>query len=171
MATAPLSNLTALWNAAGTTFTAIKMNVTDTASDANSLLMNLQVGGLSRFNVNKNGQVGAVTFTAISYLAINNGNTQITIVPGANALLFQCESNFMEQRRGTNGQSFRIYNTFTDASNYERLNISWGANVVSIKPEAAGTGTVRELHISGLPTANPGAGILWNNGGTVEVGT
>lgn len=62
MATAPLSNLTALWNAAGTTFTAIKMNVTDTASAAGSLLMDLQVGGSSQFSVTKAG-VASVSST------------------------------------------------------------------------------------------------------------
>ena len=48
------------WNAGATTFTAIKMNVTDTASAAASLLLDLQVGGSSKFKVQKNG---LVTFT------------------------------------------------------------------------------------------------------------
>ena len=43
------------WNSAGTTFTAIKMNVTDTASGASSLLMDLQVGTVSKFKVSKDG--------------------------------------------------------------------------------------------------------------------
>lgn len=43
------------WNAGGTTFTAIKMNVTDTASAAGSLLMDLQVSGASRLTVSKAG--------------------------------------------------------------------------------------------------------------------
>lgn len=43
------------WNDAGETFTAIKMNVTDTASNAASLLMDLQVGGVSRYKVDKTG--------------------------------------------------------------------------------------------------------------------
>jgi hypothetical protein len=55
MATKPLSDLTATWNAGGTTFTAIKMNATDTASAAGSLLMDLQVGGSSKFNITKAG--------------------------------------------------------------------------------------------------------------------
>lgn len=63
MATAPLSNLTALWNSIGTTFTAIKMNVTDTASAAASLLIDLQVGGASKFSVAKTGKVTAQTLT------------------------------------------------------------------------------------------------------------
>lgn len=43
------------WNDAGVTFTAMKMNVTDTASAAASLLMDLQVGGVSKFAVRKDG--------------------------------------------------------------------------------------------------------------------
>lgn len=57
MATKPLSDLTATWNAGGTTFNAIKMNVTDTASAAGSMLLDLQVGGTSQFRVSKGGAV------------------------------------------------------------------------------------------------------------------
>lgn len=60
MATAPLSNLTALWNSAGTAFNALKMNVTDTASAAGSLLIDLQVGGVSQFKVSKAGVLTGV---------------------------------------------------------------------------------------------------------------
>lgn len=87
-------------------------------------------------------------------------------------LIFRDAADTVAQRRDTNPQIFRLYNTYTSATNFERLAIGWSGNVVSIKPEAGGSGgTVRELHISGLPTANPGPGILWNNAGTVEVGT
>ena len=42
------------WNTTGTP-TALDLNVTDTASNASSLLMNLRVGGTSRFSVTKAG--------------------------------------------------------------------------------------------------------------------
>jgi len=45
------------WDASGTTFTAIKMDVDDQASASGSLLMDLQVGGTSRFNVEKDGDI------------------------------------------------------------------------------------------------------------------
>ena len=48
------------WNASGTTFTGIGLNVTDSASAAGSLLMDLQVGGVSKFSVTK---AGAATVT------------------------------------------------------------------------------------------------------------
>jgi hypothetical protein len=49
-------DLTDTWNAGGTSFNGIKMNVTDTASAAASRLMTLQVGGAERFSVRKDGQ-------------------------------------------------------------------------------------------------------------------
>ena len=46
---------TQTWNNAGVTFTAFKQNVTDTASNAASLLMDLQVGGVSQLSISKAG--------------------------------------------------------------------------------------------------------------------
>jgi len=48
---------TVAWNDVADTFTGWFLNVTDTASNAASLLMDLQVGGTSVFNVSKNGNL------------------------------------------------------------------------------------------------------------------
>ena len=56
--------------------------------------------------------------------------------------------NILAQRNGTNAQTYRLYNTYTDASNYERLSFNWDTNVFKIKSEAAGTGTVRGIELS-----------------------
>jgi hypothetical protein len=56
-------SVTPTWNAGGTTFTGIGLNVTDTASAAASLLLDLQVGGTSQFKVSKGGKVTAQTLT------------------------------------------------------------------------------------------------------------
>jgi len=79
----------------------------------------------------------------------------------------------LAQRNSTNAQTFRTYGTYTDASNYRRVALSMTtAGVASITPEGAGTGASGNvLHISGLPTSNPGPGILWNNAGTPAIGT
>jgi hypothetical protein len=45
------------WNDASTVFTGLKLNVTDTASAADSNLLDLQADGTSRFKVNKNGSI------------------------------------------------------------------------------------------------------------------
>jgi hypothetical protein len=59
-----LLDLSGTWNTTGTP-TAFKINITDTASNASSLLMDLRVGGSSKFNVRKDGRVfiglGAIT--------------------------------------------------------------------------------------------------------------
>jgi hypothetical protein len=53
----------------------------------------------------------------------------------------------LAQRNGTNAQTYRLYNTYTDASNYERLSFNWDTNVFKIKSEAAGSGTVRGIQL------------------------
>lgn len=55
---APIVDLAGTWNTTGLP-TGIKLNVTDTASDPSSLLIDLQVGGVSKFKVSKTGVVTA----------------------------------------------------------------------------------------------------------------
>ena len=77
-------DLSGTWNTSGTP-TALKLNLTDTASDAASLLMDLQVGESSKFKVNKHGVVSMngdpngtigyrpdVQMTMISNVSANN---------------------------------------------------------------------------------------------------
>jgi hypothetical protein len=59
MSTQNIFALVDTWNAAGTTFVGIGLNVTDTASAAGSLLIDLQVGGVSQFSVTKAGVLTA----------------------------------------------------------------------------------------------------------------
>ena len=54
MATTDIFNMTDTWTG-GTTQTAIKMNVTDTSSAADSMLIDLIVGGSRMFGVRKDG--------------------------------------------------------------------------------------------------------------------
>lgn len=57
------------WNSAATTFTSLKQNITDTASAANSKLVDLQVNNVSKFSVTKSGIV-----TATEYIGKLTGN-------------------------------------------------------------------------------------------------
>ena len=54
-------------------------------------------------------------------------------------------------RYSTNPHGLRIYNTYTDASNYERLALDWQTteNTFSIGTQAAGTGTLRNISLVG----------------------
>ena len=210
----PIINMAQTWNASGTTFTGLLVNVTDTASAAASKLVDLQVAGSSRFSITKagvlslvgttgkltmndsqglileysgtltlNGQRSSLRGGSYALSASNNqgclaeggffgfattagGNGSVYLAPDGNGAL-----GVRLPGTGTTGQTFNIYNAYTNASNYERARLGWAGNAFEIMPEAAGTGTTRVLHISGLPTSNPGPGILWNDGGTVKVGT
>lgn len=55
-ADASFMDIAGTWNTTGTP-SAIKLNITDTASNGSSLLVQLQVGGVNRFRVDKNGNV------------------------------------------------------------------------------------------------------------------
>ena len=56
-------------------------------------------------------------------------------------------TNLLEQRNSTSAQTFRLYNTFTDSSNYERGFVRWSSNVLEVGTEVAGTGTARNIRI------------------------
>ena len=73
------------------------------------------------------------------------------------ASIFSTVDNIIEQRNGTNAQAFRVYNTYTDASNYERGGMAWSAGAFQIG--VLGT----------LGTGNPQRAIqfLVNNGAAV----
>lgn len=68
---------TVIWNAAGVTFTAWKLNITDTASAAASLLFDLQKGGTSYLKVDR---LGIATLSqAGSVLQLSNADSQILV--------------------------------------------------------------------------------------------
>jgi hypothetical protein len=65
----------------------------------------------------------------------------------ADVRLFRDAANTLAQRNGVNAQTFRTYNTYTDASNYERGVFDWTttANTLTIGTQNAGTGSARNL--------------------------
>ncbi len=63
-------------------------------------------------------------------------------------------ANTLAQRNGAAAQAFNIYNTYTDASNYERLAIKCVLNVATIAAENSGTGVQMDIVLSGANRAN-----------------
>ena len=76
---------------------------------------------------------GAISFGASSDLAI-----------------VRDAADTLAQRRGPNAQTLNIYNTYTDASNYERVSVNWTGNAFTIDAQAAGTGVARGLRLKSL---------------------
>jgi len=138
-------------------------------------LLDLQVAGVSQARINSDGwlQLGAsavvarattggglrlggsgvevgikaagvtVPETAAYYAWANEANN-----PVISLALYRDAANTLAQRNSTNAQTFRVYNTYTDGSNYERHTHSWSGNVLNIANEAAGTGTLRSIAFS-----------------------
>ena len=136
-----------------------------TASNPNILMSpeaapNLQLrGGSSIFCLlvaNTSGEVfldaagGTITFRS----QINGGN---------NLKMYPEASDTLAFRRTTNPNALRVYRTFTDASNYERLALQTGSGYVEVAAETAGTGTDDidlRLTPSGVGNVNFPGGVL-----------
>ncbi len=94
-ASTPFPDISQTWNNAAVAFTAIRSNITDTASLSSSLLMDLQVGGVSKFAVRKDGTLITGVAASATKLAtarnINgvavNGTADITVPAGAADLI------------------------------------------------------------------------------------
>lgn len=180
---------TQTWSNSAVTFTGWKYNVTDTASNASSLLADFQVNGVSKFSVTKGSVIraidflgGASTFSGMGD-AIGGISTGRALCVGTygnavdiastQALITNTDNNsrrllVLREKSGTTANQFELqsssllpiftlgstgsvslYNTYTDASNYERGFFRWNSNVLEIGTEAAGTGTARNISLYG----------------------
>lgn len=93
-----------------------------------------------------------MTLNNAGTLSLNSvGNFSIN----SDVRLYRDAANIFAQRNGTSSQIFRVYNTYTDASNYERAFFRWNTNIFEIGTDAAGTGTQRQLSfVLGTATSN-----------------
>ena len=82
---APLT-ITQTWNSALVTFTGVKFNATDTTSAAASRLLDLQVGTVSKFSVDKYGRLAlgiASTVNTAHIQDFSGGQTRLILQSGA----------------------------------------------------------------------------------------
>ena len=81
-------NIGATWNNASATFYGIDVDVTNSASGANSRLLNLSVGGTDKFNIDLTGNIamhGGITFVNETSFDIKDNTTDaFTVKEGAN---------------------------------------------------------------------------------------
>lgn len=93
-------------------------------------------GATGQIFVWSGGQIG---FSNASTVAQSSSADTVMVRDGA--------ANTLALRNGTAAQTFNVYNTFTDASNYERGCVRFSGNVFQIGTEAGGTGTVRAISL------------------------
>ena len=76
------------------------------------------------------------------------------------AALICSTANYLEQRVGTNAQTYRIYNTFTSATSFENLQFQWASNEARIGTSVGSAGGTQRNLVLGA----------WNSAGTWTAG-
>lgn len=155
----PVINGTQTWNDGSVTFTADKINVTNSASAAASLLLDRQVGGVSKFKVDKTGILTAVAaliagdgtttggrFRSGTVTTPSSGNTPICAGSGAglwflsNASKGICAVGIASQGVGITIISSVVYGSYTFTSGAPGVNdaqVSWDSAGIRVVLSAA----------------------------------
>ena len=125
-------DLTDTWNASGTTFNGIKLNVTDSASASSSKLVTLQTNGTEHFSITKagvgyvSGNLGIGTASPATKLHLLTASATAVAVRAANSVSYaelQVDSSGNSQLVAPGG--VQIFNT----NGSERMRISSAGNV------------------------------------------
>jgi hypothetical protein len=162
-------DLAGTWNTTGTP-SAIKLNVTDTASNASSLLMQLQTGGTNRLTVNKSGDavgrrfggashffsqesgIPSIYHASVESLGVTQGSVSVrsaasigfsTSISGAAAdvRMWRDAAATWALRDDLNPQEMRCYGTFTSSTNYQRMTVKSVKQTLSALSGASATTT------------------------------
>jgi hypothetical protein len=177
-------NIAQTWNNAGVTFDALTVNITDSASNAASRLINLLVGGVSKFSVTKAGNAllaGTLGVTGTSELAAVNASGQISTTGGISSDI--ASSIAISMSSTTNGRvwvhgpnvstnaSFDMQSVRSDGSNsLSLLSISSSGVVTNSTGGFSFTGANYGLTITPSTGTAQGAMRVINTGGTAYFG-
>ncbi len=132
---------------------------TGTLSGSSSLIYNgsyLATGGSG----SASGNFGLYSSGAIQFVVNTDGGLNAKLgnyfgwvqsSPGGSGStrMYQDTVGVMALRNGTNRQTYRVYNTYTDDANNERISFSWKdkSNYFQIRSEAFGSGTARPIEM------------------------
>lgn len=111
----------------------------------------------NEYDLTQNG--AAIGGNRSAVLFDSGGGGVLTLTGGLNFAAFQTDvasdltltrdaANTLAQRNGANAQAFRLYNTYTDGSNFEYGGMNWASNALKISTQNAGTGTARNITFS-----------------------
>jgi len=106
----------------------------------------IDTSGNLRANTDATYDIGASSDNRPRNLYVATAGFLGKLVLGGNTTLESDATNTLALRNGTSSQAFRLYKTFTNSSNYERLAIrETGSNDFLLMVEHAGTGVARSL--------------------------
>jgi hypothetical protein len=166
----PLLNLQQTWNNATTLFTGITYNVTDTASNINSLLLNFQVNGAYRFYINKSGTgvlAGSLVLGATNQLSFTTRSNLYSPADGQialrdtagtsfNRLQFGGITNaFPSIKRNATALNFRLADDTADAPITAGA-ATFSGNVTHNSTLAVGAGAATQAFVKASSTADLG---------------
>lgn len=143
MATQGIYELTDTWTSPSTRYYAIKIDVMDTASSDDSLLLNMQIGGISKFTVDKSGAMTAF------------GGIQNTLLQDVG---FEVSAH---DASGSGTKTFDI-----EAGNYHTITTTGAFTVALTNPTESGNACIGYLHIvnGGAFTITWPGSVAWDGG-------
>ena len=154
------------WNNSSVTFTGIYENITDTASASGSKLIDLQVGGISKFSVTKTGDLSAnnlsVSGFSVSNISVGNGSFSGNVLVSGNITGGNLITSGVVSATGniTGGN-------LVTAGNVSAGNVSatllTGTLTTNAQPNITSVGTLTSLAVTGNVTA----GNVYANSGTI----
>ena len=173
------------WNNAAVAFTGLKVNAVSTDSLTTSKLLDLQAGGVSKFNVDRTGNINVdptngsavLTFkvgagTAFQYYGGSGwGSQPLNVMAaaglsvsqgilqlGANTILLRDGAdNTLALRNGAAAQTFNVYGTYTSGASYARLAIACDTSGNATLTTQS-TGVAGTVSINGIPMRSRGTG-------------
>lgn len=167
--TTPLLDLSGTWNTTGSA-NGIRLNINNVASSSGSNLLNLQLGGIPLFTVTRSGSVT----TAGAFFAGNSASGLLGLTGMGSGITYTSQNTghfpvaggIIEQRSGTTAQTFRLFGTFTDASNGRRLDItSTTGGIFTLTATGNGTGASGNILKLTAPVLIPASSVtLATNG-------
>lgn len=80
-------------------------------------------------------------------LLLSTDAATLSFGAASDVILARDAANALAMRNGVTGQSLRLYNTFTNPSNYELGFFSWVGNAFTIGTDRAGTGVSRVVNL------------------------
>lgn len=168
------------WNNSGTIFTGLKLNITNTASATGSLLMDLQVGGSSRFSADKFGGIalnGVGTSASATITAYNTGGAsgrlQIQRAAGTQTAPSLVPSGYALGRINMNGYDGSAFKTGAAISTIAEQDFSSTVNNAAMTfSTASGTTNAEHMRITsagsvGVGTTSPQSTLDVNGGARV----
>jgi hypothetical protein len=131
------------------TFTVKNTGGTPTLQIAKSGSASIQVTTTATFGIGSSASSLTLNANAGSS-PIYAAGSYLNIGTSANndVQLYRDATNTLALRNGANAQAFRVYNTYTDATTFERANSYWDSNVLKIGTEKGSVGgTARALEL------------------------